>query len=149
MSLNVDVPQWVSTDPADKAAANADETLILQFLQALTTNNADELITYFDAEGMYQNMPLPPAYGREAVYVTLSALLGVMSIDAVETYHIASGNGFVYAERIDVLTALPTGKTFPLPVLGVFQLREGKIVGWRDYFDLREFEEAVELPLRG
>lgn len=149
MPLHVEVPKWVSTDRTDKEAANADETLILQFMQALTTNDPDELITYFDDEGMYQNMPLPPAYGREAVHATLTALLGVMSIDAVETFHIASANGFVYAERVDVLTALPTSKTFPLPVLGVFQLREGKILGWRDYFDLREFEEAVGLPLRG
>ncbi|AIY44533.2 Limonene-1,2-epoxide hydrolase [Mycobacterium sp. VKM Ac-1817D] len=139
----------MSADPADKAAANADETLVLKFLQELTTNDADRLITYFDDEGMYQNMPLPPAYGRDAVHATLAGLLGVMSIDVVETFHIASANGFVYTERVDVLTALPTGKSFPLAVLGVFQLRDGKIVGWRDYFDLREFEEAVELPLRG
>ncbi|BDD96287.1 MULTISPECIES: limonene-1,2-epoxide hydrolase family protein [Mycobacteriaceae] len=149
MSLHVDAPTWVSADPADKAAANADETLVLKFLQELTTNDADRLITYFDDEGMYQNMPLPPAYGRDAVHATLAGLLGVMSIDVVETFHIASANGFVYTERVDVLTALPTGKSFPLAVLGVFQLRDGKIVGWRDYFDLREFEEAVELPLRG
>lgn len=149
MSLHVDVPTWVSPDPADKAAANADETLVLKFLQELTTNDADRLISYFDDAGMYQNMPLPPAYGRDAVHATLAGLLGVMSIDVVETFHIASANGFVYTERVDVLTALPTGKSFPLAVLGVFQLRDGKIVGWRDYFDLREFEEAVELPLRG
>ena len=149
MTLEVNVPKWVSADPADKTATNGDETLIKQFLQDLTTNNADLLATHFDEQGMYQNMPLAPAYGREAVHTTLAGLLGVMSIDAVETYHIASANGFVYTERVDVLTALPTGKSFPLAVLGVFQLRDGKILAWRDYFDLREFEEAVELPLRG
>ena len=149
MPLDVDVPKWVSTDPADQQPTNADESLILQFLQDLTTNDADRLTTYFNEHGMYQNMPLPPAYGRDAVHATLTGLFGVMSIDAVENYHIASANGFVYTERVDVLTALPTGKTHVLPILGVFQLRDGKILAWRDYFDLREFEEAVDLPLRG
>lgn len=149
MTLEVEVPKWVSADLADQHAATPDESLILQFMQDLTTNDADRLINYFAEDGMYQNMPLAPAYGREAVHATLAGLFGVMSIDAVETFHIASANGFVYTERVDVLTALPTGKTYPLGILGVFQLRDGKIVGWRDYFDLREFEEAVQMSLRG
>ncbi|WP_395308019.1 nuclear transport factor 2 family protein [Mycobacterium sp. AMU20-3851] len=149
MTLEVEVPKWVSADQADQQAANADESLVLRFMQDLTTNDADRLITYFAEDGMYQNMPLAPAYGREAVHATLTGLFGVMKIEAVETYHIASANGFVYTERVDVLTALLTGKTYPLAVLGVLQLRDGKIIGWRDYFDLREFEEAVQVSLRG
>jgi limonene-1,2-epoxide hydrolase len=149
MPLHFDTPQWVSAAPVDKAPANADETLVLRFCRDLTTNDPDTLVGYFAADGMYQNMPLPAAFGRDAVHATLKALFAVLRIEAIETFHIASANGLVYTERVDVLTALPTGKSHPLPVLGVFQLRGDKIIAWRDYFDLREFEQAVDLPLRG
>jgi limonene-1,2-epoxide hydrolase len=149
MPLQFDTPPWVSADPVDKAPANADETLVLRFCRDLTTNDPDTLITYFGSDAMYQNMPLPAAFGRDAVHATLEALFAVIRIEAIETFHIASANGFVYTERVDVLTALPTGRSYPLPVLGVFQLRGDKIIAWRDYFDLREFEQAVDLSLRG
>lgn len=149
MTSTIEQPRWVSTDSAASSASTADEEIILQFMTALTTNDAAKLIEYFADDTMYQNMPLPPAYGRDAVEQTLAGLFTVMSIDAVETFHIGSSNGLVYAERVDVLRALSTGKSYPLPILGVFQVADGKITGWRDYFDLREFEEAVDLPLRG
>lgn len=149
MTSTIEQPRWVSAEGEAGTASNADEQLVLKFLSALTSNDAPELIKYFADETMYQNMPLPPAYGREAVEETLAGLFTVMSIDAVETFHIGSSNGLVYTERVDVLRALPTGKSYALPILGVFQIVDGKIAGWRDYFDLREFEEAVDLPLRG
>jgi len=123
MTSKIEQPRWVSKDTAAGIASTPDEKIVLEFIDALTSNDAAKLIEYFADDTMYQNMPLPPAYGREAVEQTLAGLFTVMSIDAVETFHIGSSNG-------------------------VFQLSEGKITGWRDYFDLREFEEAVDLPLR-
>lgn len=149
MTSKIEQPRWASKDSGAGIASTPDEKIVLEFMDALTSNDAAKLIEYFADDTMYQNMPLPPAYGREAVEQTLAGLFTVMSIDAVETFHIGSSNGLVYTERVDVLRALPTGKSHSLPILGVFELSEGKITGWRDYFDLREFEEAVDLPLRG
>lgn len=149
MTSTIEQPRWVSTDSAAGTASTPDEETILEFMSALTSNDAARLIKYFAEDTMYQNMPLPAAYGKEAVEQTLAGLFTVMSIDAVETFHIGSSNGLVYTERVDVLRALPTGKSYSLPILGVFQMVDGKIAGWRDYFDLREFEEAVDMPLRG
>ena len=39
-------------------------------------------------------------------------------------------------ERIDTFTM--DGKKAPLPVMGTFELRDGKICAWRDYFDLAQ-----------
>nr|4XBT_A Chain A, Limonene-1,2-epoxide hydrolase [Rhodococcus erythropolis]4XBT_B Chain B, Limonene-1,2-epoxide hydrolase [Rhodococcus erythropolis]4XBT_C Chain C, Limonene-1,2-epoxide hydrolase [Rhodococcus erythropolis]4XBT_D Chain D, Limonene-1,2-epoxide hydrolase [Rhodococcus erythropolis]4XBX_A Chain A, Limonene-1,2-epoxide hydrolase [Rhodococcus erythropolis]4XBX_B Chain B, Limonene-1,2-epoxide hydrolase [Rhodococcus erythropolis]4XBX_C Chain C, Limonene-1,2-epoxide hydrolase [Rhodococcus ery len=145
----IEQPRWASKDSAAGAASTPDEKIVLEFMDALTSNDAAKLIEYFAEDTMYQNMPLPPAYGRDAVEQTLAGFFTVFSIDAVETFHIGSSNGLVYTERVDVVRALPTGKSYNVSVLGVFQLTEGKITGWRDYFDLREVEEAVDLPVRG
>ena len=35
------------------------------------------------------------------------------------------------------------GKTIAIPVTGVFQVRDGKIAAWRDYFDLKQFQAQL------
>jgi limonene-1,2-epoxide hydrolase len=40
----------------------------------------------------------------------------------------------VLTERIDFITA--NGVTAPVPVMGTFEIRNGRIVAWRDYFDM-------------
>jgi limonene-1,2-epoxide hydrolase len=140
---------WAHEKTEAATAANADEELVLAMLAALSDADAPALEGYFTPDAMYQNMPLPPAYGREAVIATLAGLFTALSVDRIDTYYLASRDGFVLTERMDLLTAKHNGKSFELPVAGVFQVADGRIVAWRDYFDLREFEEAVELPLRG
>jgi limonene-1,2-epoxide hydrolase len=43
----------------------------------------------------------------------------------------------VLTERVDVFTT-PTA-TIELPVMGTFEVVDGKIAAWRDYFDLNQF----------
>jgi limonene-1,2-epoxide hydrolase len=40
----------------------------------------------------------------------------------------------VLTERLDKFVL--GGKTVELPVAGVFELKDGKITAWRDYFDM-------------
>jgi len=49
---------------------------------------------------------------------------------------VADGN-VVMTERVDVFT-LPN-KAVELPVMGIFEVRDGKIAKWRDYFDLNQY----------
>jgi limonene-1,2-epoxide hydrolase len=35
------------------------------------------------------------------------------------------------------------GRGFALTCLGVFELRDGKIVAWRDYFDMASFQRGM------
>ncbi len=51
-----------------------------------------------------------------------------------------SGN-VVMNERVDRFTV--GGRTIELPVMGVFELRDGLIASWRDYFDLAMFQKAL------
>ena len=147
MSVSITRPEWA---PATTAPAeSADERLVLDLMSALSTRDAQGLRSFFSEDAAYQNMPLPPAHGIEAVVATLELLLSVMVIEEVETLHVASRDGVVFTERIDRLTARPTGRTFDLPVTGVCRVRDGLITQWRDYFDLRDFEEATGFSLRG
>jgi limonene-1,2-epoxide hydrolase len=44
-------------------------------------------------------------------------------------------------ERVDAFK-LPD-KSFELPVMGTFEVNDGKINAWRDYFDLNQFTSQM------
>ena len=48
---------------------------------------------------------------------------------------------FVMNERTDVMRRKDGGE-IPLPVTGVFEVVDGKIAAWRDYFDLATVTSA-------
>lgn len=50
---------------------------------------------------------------------------------------IAADGGTVLTERLDIFH-FATG-TIELPVMGTFEVVDGKITAWRDYFDLNQF----------
>ena len=51
--------------------------------------------------------------------------------------NIAADGDTVLTERVDVFV-LPN-VTIELPVMGTFEVRDGKIAKWRDYFDLNQY----------
>jgi limonene-1,2-epoxide hydrolase len=50
--------------------------------------------------------------------------------------------GIVMNERTDRFK-LANGRWAALRVMGVFELREGKILAWRDYFDMAEAQREL------
>jgi limonene-1,2-epoxide hydrolase len=56
--------------------------------------------------------------------------------------HIAAAGDVVLTERVDVFV-LP-GKIIELPVMGTFELRDGRIAAWRDYFDLNQYMTQLQ-----
>jgi limonene-1,2-epoxide hydrolase len=51
-----------------------------------------------------------------------------------EIVQIAAAGNVVLTERIDRF--IGADKKVELPVMGAFEIRDGKIAAWRDYFDL-------------
>ena len=102
--------------------------------------DAEALITYFTEDAVYHNMPMEPAVGIEAVG---EALKGVsqMTSRGWEVVHQAANGDVVLNERVDRF--LMGDKEVAVLVCGVFELREGKIARWRDYFDLASFQAQM------
>ena len=92
---------------------------------------------YFTEDGVYHNMPIQPIEGREAIRVFLTGFLS--AVDTVEfriLHQVASGD-VVMNERVDVFRT-PEGREGSFPVAGIFEIRDGKIAAWRDYFDMAQ-----------
>jgi len=115
-----------------------------RFMQAASARDYDTALGLL-ADGIeYQNMPLPAVTGRQAVRDTLDMLLAsAESSEWVVHRQVADGN-LVLNERTDRF--LVGGRWLELPVAGIFELRDGLIVLWRDYFDLDTIMKQMAPP---
>jgi limonene-1,2-epoxide hydrolase len=99
--------------------------------------NVDEIVEYFTDDAVYHNMPVDPAVGHEAIRAVFSMFTtGVERIEFKVLNMVGDGD-VVLTERVDVFV-LPN-VTIELPVMGTFEVRDGKIAKWRDYFDLNQY----------
>jgi limonene-1,2-epoxide hydrolase len=111
------------------------EQLVRDFCAAWRRKNLDELLGFFTPDAVYHNMPLEPLSGIDAIRETLGMFVTPAEHIEFELLAIASTGDLVFTERIDHFKMM--GKTVSLPVAGVFQVRNGKIAAWRDYFDMQ------------
>ena len=122
--------------------ADDPEQIIRDFCAAFSNLDADEIMGYFGDDPTYHNMPGPPAVGSDAVRATVEGFLGRWDKTEWKLLNVASAGNVVFAERLDVTDE--GGKHVELPCVGVFELNDdGKIVTWRDYFDLNSYLRAV------
>jgi limonene-1,2-epoxide hydrolase len=112
---------------------------------------ADDLAAFFTEDAVYHNIPLAPVTGRKAIAENIAMFIrpGPPGIEHIEfrIINIAAEGPVVMTERVDVFK-LPD-KTFELPVMGTFELTEGKINAWRDYFDIKQFTSRMGQPRGG
>jgi limonene-1,2-epoxide hydrolase len=118
---------------------NPNEALVSEFCDAWAARDVDAILAYFHDDAVYHNIPVEPAVGPEAIRAVVEMF--VPPADAIEfvVHHIFSNpaGDVVFTERTDRFVM--GDKTIELPVAGVFELRDGKIAAWRDYFDLQTF----------
>jgi limonene-1,2-epoxide hydrolase len=120
---------------------NAVET-VRAFLAAAAERNYDEALPLLTEDVEYQNMMLPPVHGRAAVRDTLEALLALCSESQWLVHRELADGDVVMNERTD---RFRLGDSWTdLPVMGVFELRDGRIALWRDYFDLQTVLTAMQ-----
>ena len=115
--------------------------IIRDFIAAWSRLDPVELASYFTADGCYYNMPTQPVRGRDNVQKFIGGFIANWSATDWEILHLVAQDDVVFCERVD-RTAFASGGV-DLPCLGVFEMSDGKIKEWRDYFDLNTFMRAA------
>jgi limonene-1,2-epoxide hydrolase len=110
------------------------EEIIREFIDAWSRLDPEELASYFAEDGAYHNMPSGPVAGRENVKQMIAGFIGPWTETRWDILNLVSAGDVVIAERLDRTKA--GDKAVDLPCTGVFELENGKIKVWRDYFDL-------------
>jgi limonene-1,2-epoxide hydrolase len=120
--------------------------VVRRFCAAWSDNlGTAELAAFFTDDAVYHNIPLAPVTGREAIAKNIASFIrpGAPGIEGIQfrVIHIAANGPVVMTERADVFK-LPD-KSFELPVMGTFEVSDGKISAWRDYFDTNQFASRM------
>jgi limonene-1,2-epoxide hydrolase len=119
---------------------SADE-LVTEFCKLWASPNPDELAAYFTEDAVYHNIPMEPVQGRQAIKEFIAGFLAAFDGIDFNVHRQISDGTLVMNERTDVMRR-KGGGTVPLPVMGVFEVQNDRIVGWRDYFDMATITSA-------
>lgn len=111
------------------------------FVAAWPLNDATRLGPFFSEDAEYRNGPLPPVTGRDAVVAALAQMMAMGGTVDVDIIHLVSDGPVVMTERVDYWKS--GDKTMTLRVAGAFEVHDGVITAWRDYFDVNEFASQL------
>jgi limonene-1,2-epoxide hydrolase len=111
------------------------------FLRAAAARDYDTALPLLADDVEYQNMMLPPVHGHAQVRETLEGLLALCTASEWVVHREVAQGGLVMNERTDRFEM--GGSWTDLPVAGVFEVRDGRITLWRDYFDLQTVMAAM------
>jgi limonene-1,2-epoxide hydrolase len=111
--------------------------LVRRFCDEVSKMDLSSFDDFFADDAVYHNIPVDPVTGVENIKSTIAGFTtGVEKLEFV-VHHIVADGPIVLTERTDIFV-LPH-VTIELPVMGTFEVRDGKITAWRDYFDLNQF----------
>ena len=143
----------LTTHPSGAGFAQGDApatpTLVVErFLHLLCAKDIDGASDLLASNVEYINVGLPAIHGRERVRRILRASLGPAGAGFEVYMHAISASGTsVLTERTDVL--LFRRLRIQFWVCGRFDVQDGEIVLWRDYFSATRFATATLRGLLG
>jgi limonene-1,2-epoxide hydrolase len=133
------------TDQASTTESAVDNSQIVEkFLYALQDEDFDTAEALVAENLIWQNVGIPSIRGRARVMKLLRSMEGRGGFE-VKFHRIAAEGNAVLTERTDAMVIGPLRLQFW--VCGTFEVHEGRITLWRDYFDFFDF--FVKAPLRG
>ena len=136
----------IAAAPAQAADTDASRLAVAREMIA-AWKGADwrKVADLFAENGALKSMMVEPVVGREAIYQRVAALgKGAPGGVVLDVAHIGVIDGLVFIERTDRFTY--NGHAGAVPVVGVLDIRDGKVQEWREYYDratlLREMGAA-------
>ncbi|MDT5162015.1 MAG: limonene,2-epoxide hydrolase [Mycobacterium sp.] len=111
------------------------DEVVTRFCALWSKPDLDEIASCFTEDAVYRNIPPTPSIeGREAIREFIAEFLATLDGIDFSVHRPISDHGVVMHERTDVLRR-KDGVEISVPIMGVFEIADGKIATWRDYFD--------------
>jgi len=112
--------------------AEANDRIVRDFLLLWEQRDTEQLVAICTEDAVWEHRPLPPEIGRDAIRAFCERFENVPG-GPYEILHQVAGDQFVFNERLDRVTV--GSGLIELPVCAVFEIEDGRIKAWRDYFD--------------
>ena len=126
------------TELTETAVANT--RTVESFLNALQDADYETADAALDDNLVYENVGLPTIHGRARAIKLFRQMDGRAAFE-VKIHRIAADGAAVLTERSDALIFGPLRLQFW--VCGVFEVHDGRITLWRDYFDFFDMTKAL------
>lgn len=129
------------TEQTTDVSTDANTATVQKFLFAMRDKDFDTAGAQLAENLVYENVGLPTIHGsRRAMKLFAGLKRPSLRFDVAIHRAAAEGNS-VLTERTDVLVIGPLRIQFW--VCGVFEVHDGRITLWRDYFDTFDFVKAI------
>ena len=114
--------------------------LVTRFCDAWSNYDIVKILDYFTDDAVYHNMPIQAVQGKDAIKGMIEQFMASFEGAEWEIKNISAAGDVVLTERVDGFTGT---KSMSLQVMGVFEIKDGKIAAWRDYFDIAEWTKQM------
>ena len=121
------------------ASEAANDAMIREFLKAWERRDTDYIVSCFTDDAVYHNVPLKPIVGKSAIREFVRQYEDVAP-GHFEIHHQVGSGDVVMNERTDYVTV--NGREIAIAICGVFEIEDGHIKAWRDYYDGTPFTAA-------
>jgi len=136
--------QTAHDTPESGDDSHASEEIVTRFLAAMQEGDVEAVIALAADDIVYTNVSLPTIRGKDRFGRAARAYYRHHLAFQVVIHRIAGSGSSVLTERTDALILGPFRMQFW--VCGVFEVENGQVTLWRDYFDWRSTTLAT---LRG
>ncbi|MFN0025799.1 MAG: limonene-1,2-epoxide hydrolase family protein [Acidimicrobiales bacterium] len=118
------------------------EKVVNDFIAAIGRKDQDAAMALVDEDCYYDNVPVGDMRGHEKMLEVLGPMFRSKGLLEFEIVRQTCAGNIVMNERIDRFEI--KGRQLGLPVAGIFEVNDGKITFWRDYFDNGMFMKALK-----
>lgn len=111
--------------------------VVHQFIAAIERRDIDGALQLMHPDCEYDNVPIGPVRGHDSIRAILEPIAGRSDEVLWPVSRSASAGPVVFNERVDRFRS--GDRWIELPVAGVWEVHDGAITLWRDYFDLETY----------
>lgn len=114
---------------------------VRSFLSHMEAKAFESAMRHVAEDCEYANLPMGTVRGPEGILATLEPFFATIQQNEFRLLRTAAEGPVVFVERLD--RHLSAHGWWELPVTGVFEVRDGRIAVWREYFDLATMQRGM------
>jgi len=111
------------------------------FLAAAERRDFDAAVKFVAPDCEYTNLPMGTVQGPQGIRQTLEPFFAPIQENEFKVLRVAADGPVVFVERLDRHHA--AHGWWELPVTGVFEVHNGRILVWREYFDMATMQKGM------
>ncbi|MCR9277558.1 MAG: nuclear transport factor 2 family protein [Pseudomonadaceae bacterium] len=126
-----------------EVAVADNQQAVLDLVSAFNRIDVDGVMRCLHPEAVYHNMPVDPVSGERSIRAVIESFTSAASEINWEMVNVSiTAEGHVMTERLDRFKI--NNRWITLPVMGIFEVTDGLITCWRDYFDMEQFQSQLK-----